>query len=97
MGYDAKKFETDLNEVLKEIRTVLLEKNESYGDACLDPVNVFTDLPPDKQIQVRMNDKINRLIKGKKFGNEDTKFDLMGYIIIERIYAKRNQKPTVQS
>ncbi len=90
MIYDAKAFEDDLNSVMKEVRAMLIAKNASYGDACLNPINVFTDLPPDKQMQVRMNDKVNRLIKGNGSMNEDTKGDLLGYLLLEKIYVKRN-------
>ena len=43
---------------------ILLEKNKRYGDSALHPVNVFSKLPATNSIQVRLDDKLNRIKNG---------------------------------
>lgn len=81
-------FESDLDEVLKEIRELLLAKNAAYGDAALNPVRIFSKSGSDEQIKVRIDDKLSRLSRGANAG-EDVFFDLMGYFVLLRIAEKR--------
>lgn len=84
-------FRTQVQAVLKEIEDLLVEKNEAYGDAALNPVNVFSDLDVDERLNVRIDDKLQRLASGREFGQEDTVQDLMGYLVLKRVReAQRN-------
>lgn len=64
--------------------TMLLEKNERYGDSALNPVRVFSDASTTEQLRVRIDDKISRLSRGSA-GGEDVVKDLIGYLILLRI------------
>lgn len=85
--------EDDIKAVCEEIANMLIEKNRSYGDSALTPVRIFSkDASPIEQLNVRMDDKLSRLLKGdaKAFG-EDVEKDLLGYLILKRV-ALRRQK-----
>lgn len=60
----------------------LAQKNISYGDSAINPVRVFSKAPPQEQILVRMDDKLNRLLKGVDYADEDTLKDLLGYLLL---------------
>lgn len=77
-------FADAIDTVLEEIRTVLVAKNESYGDAARNPIRAFSKAEPDEQIRVRIDDKLSRLIRGNDFATEDTVLDLLGYLVILR-------------
>ncbi len=84
-------FEDDLAHVLENLRTMLLAKNEAYGNSALDPVRIFArDLSTDAQIRVRIDDKLSRLARGQAAG-EDVIADLMGYLVLLRIAQRRAQ------
>ncbi len=79
----------DINEVCEEIRTLLIRKNESYGDSALSPRRICSKAPSDEQIKVRIDDKLNRMAQGNDDFNEDVTLDLLGYFILLRICQKR--------
>lgn len=80
-------FKEQLNEVLDEVRLMLIQKNEAYGDAALNPVRIFSKADPLEQLKVRIDDKLSRLARGENAG-EDVIHDLLGYLIIYRIQQK---------
>ena len=89
--FEGSSFRTQVQAVLKEIEDLLVEKNESYGDSALNPVKVFSDLDVDERLNVRIDDKLQRLSSGREFGQEDTVQDLMGYLVLKRVReAQRN-------
>jgi hypothetical protein len=67
---------------------MLKDKNESYGDAALNPIRVFSEVDSTEQIKVRIDDKLTRIYKGRDFGNEDTVEDLIGYLVLLKIAIK---------
>ena len=79
------KFQEDLDKVLQEVRTMLLDKNRKYGNSALEPIRVFSKADPLAQIAVRMDDKLSRIKSAQGDDLEDAKFDLIGYLILERI------------
>lgn len=83
------KFIEDLEKVLNDIKALLINKNTSYGDAALNPIRVFAKSDSIEQINVRIDDKLNRLIQGKEYQNEDTEWDLLGYLILKQIAKNR--------
>lgn len=85
--------ENDIRAVCEEIASMLIEKNRSYGDSALTPVRIFSkEASPVEQLNVRMDDKLSRLLKGdaKAFG-EDVEKDLIGYLILKRVALRRQQ------
>lgn len=83
-----KPFATEVREELDSIATMLIEKNESYGDAALDPVRVFSKATAEEQLLVRIDDKISRIQRGNEFADEDTIKDLIGYLVLLRLARK---------
>lgn len=82
-------FGSDLDEVLGEIGGMLLEKNRKYGDSALTPQRIFSKASAIEQINVRLDDKLSRLLSGQTDDTEDVELDLVGYIILKRIAQKR--------
>jgi hypothetical protein len=67
-----------------QITNMLLEKNIAYGNSALNPIQIFAKIPPGDQIDVRIDDKLNRIHKGKEYASEDTILDLIGYLVLLR-------------
>ena len=84
-------FKEDLDEVLKEVSDMLIQKNTAYGDAALSPVRIFSKADPREQLKVRIDDKLSRLARGELAG-EDVIKDLIGYLVIYRIQTNRMER-----
>jgi hypothetical protein len=83
---------TFLEAECKAILRTLLDKNEAYGNSAADPIRIFSKTDTIEQINVRMDDKLSRMVRGKAAG-EDAEFDLLGYLILKRaITAYRKAK-----
>lgn len=67
----------------------LAQKNIAYGDSALNPVRVFSKADPKEQILVRMDDKINRLMKGTEYVGDDDLKDLLGYLLLYFVAVSR--------
>lgn len=81
-------FEGDLAMVMAEIRAVLIAENQAYGDRALNSVRVFSKADALEQINVRLDDKLSRLMRGEDAG-EDTEADLLGYLVLKRVAMRR--------
>jgi hypothetical protein len=77
--------------VCDEVKELLLTKNKAYGDSALAPKRIFSQSDALEQIRVRIDDKLSRIASGATGGGEDTRMDLIGYLILEQI-AIRKQK-----
>jgi len=73
-----------IKSVCNELSEMLLEKNESYGNSAEEPIRIFSSSSPEEQINVRIDDKLSRISKGKEYGTDDTELDLIGYLILKR-------------
>lgn len=72
---------------LREIGSMLVEKNRAYGNSALDPVRIFSRADRLEQLKVRIDDKLSRIAKGHAAGEELTG-DLIGYLVLLRIAEK---------
>jgi hypothetical protein len=81
-------FEKELDASIKEIRDLLIHKNQAYGNSALDPVRIFSKVDNLEQLNVRIDDKLSRLARGANAG-EDVILDLLGYLLIYRIQQRR--------
>lgn len=84
-------FQAVIVQICQEIETLLIEKNQSYGNSVCEPLNLFSKLPAIEQLNVRIDDKLNRLRCGGTYGHEDTELDLIGYLILKRVVKQYNQ------
>lgn len=79
-------FDEAVDIILADLGKMLKEKNESYGNAALKPIRVFSKADALEQIKVRLDDKLSRLMRGKEYGQEDTYKDILGYLILHQIH-----------
>lgn len=68
-----------------EIAHMLVKKNIAYGNSALDPVRVFSKAGPREQLYVRIDDKLNRLMKGTEYPGDNDIDDLIGYLVLLKI------------
>jgi hypothetical protein len=81
----------DITEQGLEIIQLLLDKNIAYGNSALNPIGIFSKTGANDQIDVRIDDKLNRLKNGKEYPGDDTILDLVGYLIL-KLVARKNAK-----
>lgn len=74
------------------LKALLLEKNVAYGSSIFEPVRIFSKADTEEQILTRIDDKISRIQRGKEYQNDDTVTDLVGYLLMLKIYRKINKK-----
>lgn len=81
----------------REISDLLIAKNKAYGNSFAEPINIFSKASAEEQINIRIDDKLNRIAKGseKDAVPEDTEKDLIGYLVLKRVLRKINT-PLVQ-
>jgi len=85
-------FKNDLDEVVNEIVAMLVNKNEAYGNSVFDPVRIFSKTDTLAQIDVRLDDKLSRLMRGNPdFDHEDVYKDILGYLLIREVAKRRQQ------
>ena len=73
-----------------EIAVMLIDKNISYGDSALDPVRIFSKADPREQLHVRIDDKLNRLMKGTDYPGDNDIDDLIGYLVLLKIAKNKS-------
>lgn len=74
------------------IKSLLLHKNEKYGDSALNPKRVFSKADAVEQIKVRIDDKLSRIATtGFSAADEDTLQDLIGYLVLLKIALGRRE------
>lgn len=90
--YDAAKFAASVDAVLGRLREVLISKNAKYGDSALNPVRIFSTVSTVEQLRVAIDHKLSRLARGSQ-AEEDTKLDLMGYLVLLQIAESEQESP----
>jgi hypothetical protein len=82
--------------VCDNIKSMLIEKNKSYGDSALDPIRVFSKASSDEQIKIRIDDKLSRISRGSEFYGDNDLDDLIGYLILLKVSKVYNQSKIVK-
>ena len=78
--------EKEIRAKCNELADFLVEKNRAYGNSALEPVGIFAKrLDNLSQIDVRIDDKLSRMMKGSEYVGDDTVKDLTGYLILRSI------------
>ena len=79
--------ETKISGVCDDIKELLIHKNRKYGNSALEPCRVFSKASPVEQLLVRIDDKLNRIMKGAGLlaNDEDVVNDLIGYLVLLKI------------
>lgn len=78
--------------VVKSLAELLIEKNKKYGNSAIQPKRIFSKASPIEQINVRIDDKLSRIANQQVNEDEDAEFDLMGYLILKRVFKNLSQK-----
>jgi hypothetical protein len=74
---------------------MLLEKNDSYGDSAINPVRIFSKSDALEQINVRIDDKLNRIIQGKSYDGDNDEDDLIGYLILKKVKRRLDNENNI--
>jgi len=77
-----------IEEKCNDIKGMLIEKNEQYGDSALNPIRIFSTSNTDEQLRVRIDDKLSRLSRGNDSleSDDDIINDLIGYLVLLSIH-----------
>ncbi|MBM4019813.1 MAG: hypothetical protein FJ288_16080 [Planctomycetes bacterium] len=82
--------------VCDDVKRMLLKKNRAYGNSALEPLRIFSRADPIEQLNVRIDDKLSRIARGREFAGDDTELDLIGYLVLRRVArtaARNGLKP----
>ena len=71
-----------------EVANLLLKKNIAYGNSALNPIQIFAKIPPGDQIDVRIDDKLNRIKNGSSYAGDNDVLDLVGYLVLKLVDSK---------
>jgi hypothetical protein len=84
---------THIAMICEDIKQLLIEKNQKYGDSALTPNRIFSKADAVEQLLVRIDDKLSRIQKGAGLlaNDEDVVSDLIGYLVLLKIALIRNQ------
>lgn len=83
-GGDEDSFAVAIARVCDQLREFLLAKNAAYGNSAADPLRVFSKASPVEQINVRIDDKLSRMMRGATYPGDDDELDLVGYLLLKR-------------
>jgi len=91
MGLSQNQVQEYITNECDAVRELLLLKNKEYGNSALEPKRIFSHASAIEQINVRLDDKLSRIMtSGEKEIKEDTIQDLIGYLILLKV-AQRIQ------
>ena len=68
-----------------EITEMLLEKNVAYGNSALNPIRIFSDADDMEQLNVRIDDKLNRIANAQGYPGDNDIDDMIGYLVLLKI------------
>jgi hypothetical protein len=84
-------FAIQVEEVLEQIQTMLIDKNRKYGNSALEPLGVFSQLSAKEGLLIRIDDKLKRIKNGSLIkDDEDVVNDLIGYLVLLKIQGKES-------
>ena len=91
------KTEIRISEVCDDIKKLLIHKNRKYGDSALKPNRIFSKCSATEQLLVRIDDKLNRIMKGAGLlaNDEDVVNDLIGYLVLLKISMESDQNDEI--
>jgi hypothetical protein len=78
----------DILQACLDITEMLLGKNVAYGNSALNPIRIFSNADDFEQLNVRIDDKLNRIKNKKIYAGDNDEDDLIGYLLLKK--AKTN-------
>ena len=80
--------QAQIRQVCADLADFLCKKNEAYGNSALNPCRIFAkDVDADAQLNVRIDDKLNRLMRGNAYAGDNDVLDLAGYLVLKLVKA----------
>lgn len=70
-----------IQKITEQLNSLLQYKNANYGDAALNPLNIFSKQDASNSITVRLDDKINRIKNSNALRKNDV-VDTLGYLVL---------------
>ena len=93
---DSQIVQEEIKKVCSEIAELLISKNKKYGNSALEPKRIFSSASPIEQINVRIDDKLSRIANQLSMArgdeDEDVEKDLIGYLVLKRVYLNLEEK-----
>jgi len=85
--------ELKISVICDDIKELLIHKNRKYGNSALKPNRIFSKSSATEQLLVRIDDKLNRIMKGAGLlaTDEDVVNDLIGYLVLLKISMTSDQ------
>ena len=85
--------EQKISVICDDIKELLIHKNRKYGNSALKPNRIFSKSSATEQLLVRIDDKLNRIMKGAGLlaTDEDVVNDLIGYLVLLKISMTSDQ------
>lgn len=92
MSTEKAPLEDEIRQRCAELADFLVMKNRAYGSSASDPVRVFSRTSAVEQLNIRMDDKLSRIARGKGIEStdeslNDTERDLAGYLVLKAIVS----------
>ena len=89
--------ELKISTVCDDIKELLIHKNRKYGDSALKPNRIFSKCSATEQLLVRIDDKLNRIMKGAGLlaTDEDVVKDLIGYLVLLKISMESDKNDDI--
>lgn len=89
---DKELVQNEIRKICDDIASLLISKNERYGNSALCPQRIFSKASPLEQINVRIDDKLSRIKNEKEDEDEDVLFDLLGYLVLKKVCLNLQKK-----
>ena len=89
--------ELKISVVCDDIKELLIHKNRKYGNSALKPNRIFSKCSATEQLLVRIDDKLNRILKGAGLlaTDEDVVKDLIGYLVLLKISMESDKNDDI--
>ena len=89
--------ELKISVVCDDIKELLIHKNRKYGNSALQPNRIFSKCSATEQLLVRIDDKLNRIMKGAGLlaNDEDVVNDLIGYLVLLKISMESDKNDDI--
>ena len=94
MNMAMNEIEMKISCVCDDIKELLIHKNRKYGNSALQPNRIFSKCSATEQLLVRIDDKLNRIMKGAGLlaTDEDVVNDLIGYLVLLKISMESDKQ-----
>ena len=80
-----------LNKCLS-VAKMLIEKNISYGDSALSPINIFSKGDDLDGLRNRIDDKLSRIKNSQTYPGDNDIDDLIGYLILYKVGLDKSRE-----